>query len=131
MSLVIDASVILRLLLHTKASASTTRAAIAGQDLHAPHLVDVEVTSGLRRLVAVRGMTPARAAAALTDLATLDLDRYPHVLLLPRMWQLRPNLSAYDASYAALAETLGCPLLTSDRGLATAPGPRCPRQHLP
>ncbi len=130
MSLVIDASVILRLLLHTGESASSARTAVGGHDLHAPHLVDIEVTSGLRRFVAAKAMSPARAAAALTDLATLNLDRYPHVPLLPRMWQLRPNLSAYDASYAALAETLVCPLLTSDRGLATAPGPHCPRHHL-
>ena len=131
MSLVVDASVVLRLLLRIGAAASSTRAAVAGQDLHAPHLVDVEVASGLRRLVASKAMSAGRAAAALTDLAALRLERYPHVLLLPRLWQLRANLSAYDASYAALAETLGCPLLTCDRGLARAPGPRCARQHLP
>ena len=72
-----------------------------------------------------------RAAAALSDLAALGLDRYPHAPLLPRIWQLRANLTAYDACYAALAETLELRLLTSDHGLATAPGPRCARRHLP
>ncbi len=104
---------------------------MAHEDLHAPHLIDVEVASGLRRLAATKAIGPRRAAAALTDLAALSLDRYPHGSLLPRVWQLRHNLSAYDAMYAALAETLDCSLLTSDGRLATAAGPRCPRQHLP
>lgn len=131
MSLVVDASVVLRLLLHTGARGTDVRAVVTGQDLHAPHLLDVEVASGLRRLIASNALTAGRAAAALGDLAALGLDRYPHLPLLPRVWQLRANLSAYDACYAALAETLQCQLLTSDRGLATAPGPRCSRQHLP
>ena len=131
MSLVVDASVVLRLLLHTGARGTDVRAAVTGQDLHAPQLLDVEVASGLRRLIASNALTAGRAAAALGDLAALGLDRYPHLPLLPRVWQLRANLSAYDACYAALAETLQCQLLTSDRGLATAPGPRCSRQHLP
>ena len=130
MSLVVDASIVLRLLVHTGASGRTVRTAVADEDLHAPHLIDVEVASGLRRLAAAKTVTAGRAAAALADLAALNLDRYPHLYLLPRIWQLRANLSAYDATYAALAETLGCSLLTSDRGLATAPGPRCARQHL-
>ena len=131
MSLVVDASVVLRLLLHTGARGTDVRAVVTGQDLHAPHLLDVEVASGLRRLIASNALTAGRATAALGDLAALGLDRYPHLPLLPRVWQLRANLSAYDACYAALAETLQCQLLTSDRGLATAPGPRCSRQHLP
>jgi predicted nucleic acid-binding protein len=130
-SLVVDASVVLRLLLHTGATGSTVRAAVARQDLHTPHLLDVEVASALRRLVAARKVTAGRAAAALSDLAVLGLDRYPHAHLLSRIWQLRTNLSAYDACYAALAETLQCRLLTSDHELATAPGPRCARRHLP
>lgn len=131
MSLVIDASVALRLLLHNAVAAGSVRTALTGEDLHAPHLLDVEVASGLRRLVAARKVTAARATEALADLAVLGVDRYPHTPLLPRVWQLRANLSAYDATYAALAEALDCPLLTSDRGLATAPGPRCGRRHLP
>ena len=131
MPLVVDASGVLRLLLHTGATGTTVGAAVAGQDLHAPHLLDVEVASGLRRLVAAQAVTAGRAAAALSDLAALGVDRYPHVHLLSRIWQLRANLSAYDACYAALAETLQCRLLTSDHGLATDSGPRCARQHLP
>ena len=81
-----------------------------GGQLHAGcYLVDVDVASGLRRLVASKATSTGRAAAALTDLDALPLERYPHVLLLPRVWQLRANLSAYDASYAALAETLSAP----------------------
>jgi predicted nucleic acid-binding protein len=130
-SLVVDASVVLRLLLHTGATGSTVRAAVAGQDLHSPHLLDVDVAAGSRRLVAARKVTAGRAAAALSDLAALGLDRYPHAHLLSRIRRLRANLSAYDACYAALAEALQCQLLTSDHRLATAPGPRCARQHLP
>lgn len=127
----VDASVVLRLLLRTGAAADDVRAAVAAEDLHAPHLVDVEVASGLRRLAAAGSVRPERAAEALADLAVLRLDRYPQTPLLPRVWQLRDNLSAYDASYVALAEFLDCALLTCDRGLATAPGSRCERRHLP
>lgn len=131
MSIVVDASLVLRLLLHDETAGATARAAVAGQDLHAPHLLDVEVASGLRQLVASEAVAGHRAAQALEDLAALRLERYPHRLMLPRVWQLRANLTAYDALYAALAETLGIPLLTCERGLATAPGPQCEREHLP
>jgi predicted nucleic acid-binding protein len=130
-SVVVDASVVLRLLLQTGAVADDLRTTVATEDLHAPALVDVEVVSGLRRLAAVGSVESGRAVEAVADLALLGIERYPHTPLLPRIWQLRANLSAYDATYAALAETLGCPLVTSDRGLATAPGPRCERRHLP
>ncbi len=131
MSVVLDASVVLRLLLQTGERAADLRAVVAADDLHAPALVDVEVASGLRRLTATGAVGAPRAAEAVRDLALLGIERYPHTPLLPRIWQLRASLTAYDATYAALAETLGCPLVTSDRGLATAPGPRCERRHLP
>jgi predicted nucleic acid-binding protein len=128
-SIVVDASVVLRLLLRTGAD-DDLRSLVATEDLHAPALVDVEVASGLRRLAAAGSVSANRAAEALADLGVLGVDRYPHTPLLPRIWQLRANLSAYDATYAALAEALHCALVTGDRGLATAPGPRCERRHL-
>ncbi len=92
--------------------------------LHAPHLLGIEVAQVLRRLEAAGELSSARAAQALGDLQALDVDRYDHELLLPRIWNLRKNLTAYDAAYVALAELLDAPLLTFDRRLAGAPGNR-------
>ena len=93
-------------------------------DLHAPHLLDIEVTGSLRRLLQASFITERRARAALDDLAALDLARYPHLLLLDRIWQLRRNLTAADAAFVALAEALDAALVTTDRKLAGAPGVR-------
>jgi len=93
-----------------------------GQTLHAPHLLDVEVAQVIRRYAAHGDIDDARGRLALTDLADLTLRRYPHDFLLPRMWDLRHNLTAYDAAYVALAEALDAPLLTRDRRLAAAAG---------
>lgn len=90
--------------------------------LHAPHLVGVEVAQALRRYVRNGTISAERARLALTHLTQLDLRRYPHEPLFPRMWALRENLSAYDAAYVSLAEVLDAPLLTLDRALATVPG---------
>ncbi|SFP86689.1 Predicted nucleic acid-binding protein, contains PIN domain [Geodermatophilus dictyosporus] len=130
MSVVLDASVVLRLLLQTGGRAAELHDLVRADDLHAPALVDVEVASGLRRLTATGAVGADRAAEAVDDLVLLGIERYPHTSLLPRIWQLRSNLTACDATCAALAERLGCALLTADRGLATAPGPRCERRHL-
>ena len=121
MSIVVDASVALRLLLRTGAD-DDLRSLVATEDLHAPALVDVEVASGLRRLAAAGSLSADRAAEALADLGVLGVDRYPHTPLLPRIWQLRADLCAYDATHAALAEASDCALVTGDRGLAIAPG---------
>jgi len=94
-----------------------------GFALHAPHLVDVEVLSALRRLVSSGEATAERAAEAIADLHDLPIERYPHDILVPRIWQLRENFSAYDASYVALADGLAdepVPLLTADGRLARA-----------
>ena len=92
--------------------------------LHAPHLVDLEVLSVLRRQAA--GLLDARRAGfALDDLVDLPLVRYPHAGFARRVWELRGNLTPYDAAYVALAEALGCPLVTADARLARAPGTRC------
>lgn len=93
-------------------------------DLHAPHLLDVETLHVLRRLVRTGQTTPERAAQAREDLDALRVLRYPHAGLLDRMWALRENLTAYDAAFVALSETLGVPLVTADRRLAVAPGHR-------
>jgi len=90
--------------------------------LHAPHVLDLEVTQVLRRL-ALRGVIPVRRAdEAVRDFLDLRLTRYPHLVLLPRIWQLRHNLSAFDAAYIVLAEKLGAALVTWDGRLASASG---------
>jgi len=98
---------------------------MAREDLAAPELIDLEVLQALRRLVRSDAMNEVRAASALFELTLTPVARLPHLPLADRVWELRDNLSAYDAAYVALAETLGAPLLTSDRRLASAPGLRC------
>jgi len=94
------------------------------EELHAPHLVDVELTHALRRLVASARLRLPDADAARRTLADLSVVRYPHGGLLDRMWELRQNLSAYDAAFIALSEALGAPLVTVDARLARASGHR-------
>ena len=124
--IVLDASAAIEWLLRTpKASAIEARlfAKSAGPSRwHAPHLLDVEVAQVFRKQVAKGVMSDARGHEALQDFLDLPLARYPHDFLLPRVWELRHNLSAYDAVYVALAEALGAPLVTSDANMATAPG---------
>jgi predicted nucleic acid-binding protein len=122
--LVVDASAVAELLLR-RPGATRIEDHIAERDhsLHAPHLLDVEVLSALRRLVAAGDASPARGDAAVADLLDLPIARYPHDLLAPRVWALRENFSAYDATYVALAESItesGAPLLTADARLARA-----------
>ena len=96
--------------------------------LHAPHLIDVEVLSALRRLVASGEATAARADEAIADLLDLPIERYPHDILVPRIWELRDNFSAYDAGYVALAEAVTeepVPLLTADARLARVIAAHC------
>ena len=93
-----------------------------GRTLHAPHLIDVEVAQVVRRYAANGEIDGERGRMALADLADFPLRRYPHDFILPRIWDLRNNLTAYDAAYVALAEALDTPLLTRDRRLAAAAG---------
>ncbi len=124
--IVLDASALVELLVGGTPRAASLAARIddPAESLHAPHLIDLEVASVLRTLEARRQISPALAARAITDLLALDLVRYPHEQLVPRIWQLRGNLTVYDAAYVALAENLACPLVTCDGQLAAAPGNR-------
>jgi predicted nucleic acid-binding protein len=91
-------------------------------DLHAPHLIDTELLHALRRMGIKREISEERAADARGDFAELALVRYPHQPLNDRVWELRHNLTAYDATFVALAEVLAAPLITCDARLASAPG---------
>lgn len=123
--IVLDASLVVELLLQTPRAVPLTAGLLAPEeDLHAPHLIDVEVTQTLRRLCRLAELTDRRAAEAMTDLSGLPLVRHPHDLLLPRAWELRENLTIYDGVYVALAELLEVPLWTLDQRLAGAPGLR-------
>jgi predicted nucleic acid-binding protein len=121
--IVLDASAALDWLLQTSAGQRIEkRIYSAHESLHAPHLLDLEVAQVLRRLVREGAVSAHRAEQAIEDFLDLRMTRYPHFLLLPRIWQLRHNLSAYDAAYVVLAEKLGARLLTRDGRLASASG---------
>lgn len=121
--IVVDASALLEVLLNTPAAARVAdRLLGSGETLHAPHLIDLEVAQVLRRYAASRVLTADRGAEALQDLADFPLARYPHDVLLPRIWELRHNFTAYDAAYLTLAEALEAPLVTRDAALAATRG---------
>jgi predicted nucleic acid-binding protein len=121
--IVVDASAALEALLRTPvAGAVEARLFAPGETLHAPHLIDLEVAQVLRRFAAAGEMAPERGRIALADFADFAIHRYPHSILLPRIWALRGSLTAYDAAYVALAEALDAPLVTRDRKLAAAGG---------
>jgi predicted nucleic acid-binding protein len=123
--LVVDASVLVHALADDGAGGAQARASLAGQDMAAPEVVDLEVLAVLRRHVRARLVEPRHGELALAELRALPLQRAAHLPLLPRIWELRDNVSAYDAAYVALAETLDVELLTADARLAAAPGLRC------
>jgi predicted nucleic acid-binding protein len=123
--IVVDASAALEVLLRTPAApAIEERLFASGATLHAPHLIDLEVVQTLRRYAKAGEMAPERGRIALADFADFPIHRYPHGVLLPRIWDLRHNLTAYDAAYVALAEALDAPLVTRDRSLARVAGRR-------
>lgn len=121
--IVLDASAVIELLLNTELGAVVSaRITPLDESLHAPHVLSIEVTQVMRRYVRAGAVRHDVARAGLDDLADLDIARYDHEPLLDRVWELRENLTAYDAAYVALAEVLGAPLLTLDSRLAAAPG---------
>lgn len=123
--LVVDASVVVVALGDDGPDGDSARSRLRGEHLAAPELVDLEVASVLRRQVRNGSVDARRADQALADLVALPLQRAPHAPLLARSWELRDNLTIYDAAYVTLAELWDATLLTGDRRLAAAPGPRC------
>jgi predicted nucleic acid-binding protein len=121
--IVLDASAAIEWLLQSPSGNKIDKRIFSGSEsLHAPHLLDIEVAQVLRRYVREKTITAQRGQEALEDLAGLPLERYPHDFLIPRVWELRATLTAYDAVYVALAELLDAPLLTCDRRIASARG---------
>jgi predicted nucleic acid-binding protein len=125
--IVLDAAAAVDWLLQTAAGQSIeNRIYSRHETLHAPHLLDLEVTQVLRRLARQGVVSVHRADQAVRDLLDLRITRYAHFVLLPRIWHLRQNLSAYDAAYIVLAEKLGATLVTRDARLASASGHATP-----
>jgi predicted nucleic acid-binding protein len=123
--IVLDASSAIEWLLQTSTGELVGRWIFSSREtMHAPHLLDVEVAQVLRRHVAAGAIAVSRAEVAWQDLLDLRVRRYPHGLFLRRIWEVRDNLTAYDALYIALAEALDATLLTCDGKLGLAPGHR-------
>jgi predicted nucleic acid-binding protein len=123
--IVVDASVLAPAIADDGADGERARERLREEQLSAPELVDLEVVSTMRRAARAGRLDERRSAQALADLAALPLRRVPHLPLVPRVWELRDNLSAYDATYVALAEALDVLLLTADGPLERAAGVRC------
>lgn len=128
--IVVDASVLAVALADDGPDGDRTRNRLRGEDLTAPELIDLEVTSVLRARSRAGALDQRRSALALNDLNDLPLRRVPHLPLVRRCWELRDNLTPYDAAYVALAEVLGVTLVTGDRGITQAPGPHCSMELL-
>ena len=129
--IITDASFMVMALADDGDDGGQARERLRGEELAAPHLIDLEVTSVLRRSVTSGAVTPQRARQALHDLEDLAIERVAHTSLLPRVWELRDNFTAYDASYVALAELFRAPLLTYDAKMAGGAGARCTFEVFP
>ena len=125
--IVVDASAAVSALLN----AGSARTLLGAEQLHVPHLIDTEITSVLRRHVARQELPPDDGWTAVDTWRRLGIIRHPVFALLDRVWELRENLSAYDATYVALAEALDCAFVTADARLSRAPDVRCPITVLP
>ncbi len=125
--IVVDASVLANVVGDDSSDGARARAELrSAVDVAAPDLVDVETVAVLRKRWLAGTITDRRFFTAIDDLEAIPLDRYPALPLMRRAYGLHRNVTAYDAAYVALAELLGCELLTGDGRLAGAPGPRCP-----
>ena len=129
--IVTDAGVLVAVFVDDGTWGEMARARVRNEDLAAPELIDLEVTSALRGLLRVGKVNEFRARLALADLRRLPLRRASHQGLVTRCWELRDNLTAYDASIVALAELLGATLVTTDVRLARAPQIMCSVELLP
>lgn len=123
--IVVDASFLATALADDGHDGRRARDRLVGESLTAPEVIDLEIASADRRLCHTGDLEPERAEQALSDLAVLRLERVHHLVLLPRCWELRHNVTVYDGAYIALAEILQIPLLTADERVAKAPGTRC------
>jgi predicted nucleic acid-binding protein len=122
--IVLDASAVVAVLLDPGSGAERIRERIESpaESLHVPHVMDLEVLHALRRQALRGALSPRRSAEALEDLANIMFVRYAHTSLMQRIWELKENVTAYDAAYVALAEALDAPLITMDARLAQVPG---------
>ena len=128
----VDSSVIVEALVSATEVGARARDSLNGaSQLFAPHLLDVEVTSAVRRLVRAGRVESGLAATAVVQLGQLDIERLPHQPFLSRIWQLRDRLSAYDAAFVAVAEATATALLTTDAAIARTPGLRCGIEVIP
>jgi len=125
MSVVLDASVVVAALTDLGPDGSWAEAIIRNDFIAAPDLVLVESANVIRRLERAAAISTLQASTAYADLLRLDIALFPYEPVADRVWELRHNLTAYDAWYAALAESFGCPLATLDQKMAQAAGPVC------
>jgi predicted nucleic acid-binding protein len=126
--LILDAGCLYEIVTDTDLGAEIGRRLVLESDLAAPHLIDVEVSSVIRRQHLRGLLDEQRSHDALHSLARWNGERFGHQPFLPRVWELRRHVRGWDAFYVALAEAIGCPLLTLDRRLAAAAGLRCPME---
>ena len=125
MTVVADASVLVAMLVDSGRTGTWAESVVADAPLVGPELALIETTNVLRRLERSSEISRLEATSAFRDLLRLEIFLYPFAPLADRIWELRSNLTSYDAWYVALAEALGCPLLTLDAKLGRASGPRC------
>lgn len=125
MTVIVDACTAVSALVDTGDEGQWAASVLARDDLVAPHLLPVEIAAALRGLVMSLRITPGLGSTAVEDAVMWNIELYPFDGLHRRVWELRDNLTSYDAWYVALAELLDAPLATLDRRLAAASGPRC------